>query len=569
MIATAFAEVVSVGAIIPFLGILVTPDAVYNHGITFRLIALKGADPIERAKYATFFFSVTIIVAATLRTTLLWVKSRLSQAIGSELSIKLYKNALHSTYAVHIEENSSETISLITTKVKVVVSHVILSSLNIIVSMMVFTGVIWMLITIDIDIALLSSLCFGFLYLVISLFSRRSLSEHGGRVNHFSATVLKSVQEGLGAFRDIKIDGSQNFYIKAYERADKPMRHSLAMLDFIGQGPRFIVEAVGMLIIAVLAYYLYAMKGNLIQSIPMLGAFSLGAQRLLPTIQQCYNGWANIQAGRPALIDILNKLYYIPNSKEAPASNRLVKFEKVISLREVFFTYKKSYSPALTGINMEIRKGSRVGLVGKTGSGKSTIVDILLGLINPCSGQLLVDDEIINDENRRDWQSKIAHVPQSIFIADATIAENIALGIPLAEMDFVKIVESANKAQLTIFSDDSINRLNDRMGEGGVKLSGGERQRIAIARALYKRAEVIVFDEATSALDHETENAITGSIFSLDRNMTIVIVAHRIETLSRCDDIFELTQRGIVHHKSYYDYMKSQEYSLLDFKICR
>ena len=387
---------------------------------------------------------------------------------------------------------------------------------------------------------------------IIRLTSKRLL--RNSTINaHESTQVIKSLQEGLGGIRDVLIDGTQATYCQKYNHADQQYRRAQGNSSFIGAAPRYAMEALGMLLIATLAYKLAQEPDGVAKAIPILGALALGAQRLLPVLQQAYNAWSTIQSSQASLQDALELLDQpLPSYANTPPAEQLP-FIHNISLKQISFRYSPQTPYILKNINLTIAKGNRVGFIGTTGSGKSTLLDIVMGLLHPTQGNLLVDDLPITTKNHRAWQAHIAHVPQAIFLADSSIEENIAFGIPKDKIDQARVRQAAQQAQIGDIIETWPNQYQTFVGERGIRLSGGQRQRIGIARALYKQADVIIFDEATSALDNETEQSVMQSIERLSKNLTILIIAHRLTTLKNCTQIIELDSAGIKRIGTYQD----------------
>jgi len=291
-------------------------------------------------------------------------------------------------------------------------------------------------------------------------------------------------------------------------------------------------------LIAVIAYFLADKVNGGSGAIPVLGMLAMGAQRMLPMLQQSYSSWVSIRGGQISLGDALDLMDQpLPMYTVDPAK---IRFNNSISFRDVSFKFAPESPEILCGLNIDLVKGRRIGIIGNTGSGKSTFLDVLMGLLSPTQGELLIDGVAISDENRRGWQKNIAHVPQTIFLSDASIGENIALGIPRDEIDFERVRYAAQRAQLAEFVESLDQKYESRAGERGIKLSGGQRQRIGIARALYKHADILVLDEATSALDGDTETKVMQAINAMEDGLTTIIVAHRLSTLRNCDQIIEL-----------------------------
>lgn len=548
----AFAEIISIGAIVPFLGILTAPDIVFNHTAAQPFIKVFGISRAEDLLLPlTFLFGCAAILAGGMRLFLLWAITRLSYATGADLSLSIYKRTLYQPYEVHVGRNSSEVISGIVTKANGAISNVIMPSLTIISSSVLITMIMVALIAIDPFIALISFSSFGSMYLLIIYISRRQLLKDSRRAAEESIQVVKSLQEGLGGIRDVLIDNSQDVYCSIYRKSDLALRRAQGNNTFIGQSPRFLMEAMGMLMIAALAFTLGQQSDGLAKAIPVLGALALGAQRLLPILQQAYAGWTLMRGGQVSLEDTLELLDQdLPNFVTQKISKPLP-FTKKITLNQVSFRYGLQMPWVLESCTLDIEKGSRIGFIGETGCGKSTLLDIIMGLLLPTSGNIYIDGESITFKNSRAWQMHIAHVPQDIFLADSTIAENIAFGMDKSHIDLDRVRVAARKAQIEDMIESWSEGYNTIVGERGVRLSGGQRQRIGIARALYKQTDVIIFDEATSALDAKTEQAVMSSIESLSEDLTVLIIAHRITTLKNCSKIVQLRNGRVSRICSY------------------
>jgi ATP-binding cassette subfamily B protein len=383
-------------------------------------------------------------------------------------------------------------------------------------------------------------LAFGLGYFFITRISRGQLRRNSERISYEETQVIKALQEGLGGIRDVLLDSTQAIYCDIYQRADSPLRKAYGSNTFIGGAPRFVMEAFGMALIASLAYWLGQKPGGIVLALPVLGALALGAQRLLPAMQQGYSAWATIIGSKASLVETISVLDQPVNDNVSQMVLNPLPFESSIFFREVYFRYSDKDSWVLHNLNLLIPKGSRVGIIGITGSGKSTVIDLLMGLLSPLRGNIEIDGTPCVGNQLKSWQKTIAHVPQMIYLADITIAENIAFGVPKNLIDIDRVRFAARQAHISEFVENLPSKYDTNVGERGIRLSGGQRQRIGIARALYKQAKVLIFDEATSALDSSTELSVMDSIDGLDRSLTIFIVAHRITTLSRCDKIVEL-----------------------------
>jgi ATP-binding cassette subfamily B protein len=504
-------------------------------------------------------FSLAALVAGVMRLLLLWASTRLSFATGADLSISIYRRTLYQPYRVHCDRNSSEVINGISGKANGVIYNIIVPTLTLISSGIMLIAILITLLMVQPIIALVSFSGFGLIYVVIIRLTHKRLLVDSKCVARESTQVIKSLQEGLGGIRDVLIDGSQEIYCKIYLNADSPLRRAQGSSLFITASPRYSMEALGMILIAMLAYSLAQQPDGIARAIPILGALALGAQRLLPVLQQAYASWTQINSGQASLKDTIELLDQpLPDYITQPVPQQLP-FDRVITLKQLGFRYGEQIPYVLRQLNLTITKGSRIGFIGTTGSGKSTLLDIIMGLLQPTEGALEVDNQIITTANHRAWQAHIAHVPQTIFLADSTIAENIAFGIPKDEIDYSRVKNAAQQAQIADSIEIWPKQYQTFVGERGVRLSGGQRQRIGIARALYKQADVIIFDEATSALDNETEQAVMHSIEGLSKELTLLIIAHRLTTLKNCTQIVELGTAGIKRIGSYQDMVRQSQ----------
>ncbi|HCJ50949.1 MAG TPA: ABC transporter ATP-binding protein [Gallionella sp.] len=563
MLLASFAEILSIGAVLPFLGVLTAPERVFAHVAAQPIIKALGLTAPEQLLLPlTIIFGAAVLGAGAMRLLLLWASTRLSFATGADLGISIYRRTLYQPYAVHCARNSSEVISGISGKANGVIYSIILPVLTLISASVMLITILIALLSVEPVIALVAFGGFGLIYAFIIRLTRKKLLTDSQCMARESVQVIKSLQEGLGGIRDVLIDGSQATYCQVYRNADFRLRRAQGNSAFISASPRYGMEALGMLLIAALAYSLAQQADGIAKAIPILGALALGAQRLLPVLQQAYGSWAGIQSGQAALQDTLNLLDQpLPSYADQPAAEPL-SFKHTISLKQLAFRYSPQTPYVLEQINLTIAKGSRVGFIGTTGSGKSTLLDIVMGLLQPTDGTLEIDGQAVTTSNNRAWQAHIAHVPQAIFLADSAIEENIAFGVPPNQIDHERVRQAAQQAQIADIIETWPKQYQTFVGERGIRLSGGQRQRIGIARALYKQADVIIFDEATSALDNETEQAVMQAIEGLNEDLTILIIAHRLTTLKNCTQIVELSECGIKRTGSYQDIVNQSTVAL-------
>lgn len=546
MILVSFAEVVSIGAVLPFLGVLTAPDRVFEIPVLQPLIQALGlASSGQLLLPLTIIFGMAVLGAGMLRLFFLWASTRVAFAVGADLSLDIYRRTLYQPYSVHIARNSSEIINGISNKTYAVIYSIIVPVMTIVSGAVMLGAILAALLSVNPLIALTAFGGFGAIYGLIVWLTRDRLVAGGERIARESTQVIKSLQEGLGGIRDVLIDGSQAVYCDVYRNADLPLRRAQSSILFISHCPRYGMEALGMLLIAALAFILAREPDGIATAIPVLGALALGAQRLLPVLQQVYGAWASIKGGQPVLKDALELLDQpLPEYASKPTPPPLP-FQHFIKLDNLSFRHSEKTPLVLKEINLVIAKGSRVGFIGATGAGKSTLLDVVMGLLQPSDGRLEVDGLQINSTNHRAWQAHIAHVPQDIFLADSTVEENIAFGQPSILINHERVRLAARQAQIADTIEAWPKQYKTFVGERGNWLSGGQRQRIGIARALYKQADVIIFDEATSALDGETEQAVMQAIENFDQHLTVMMIAHRLSTLKGCTQIVELHEGRI------------------------
>ena len=549
MLVSGAAELLSLGAVLPFLVVLTDVQKLWQQPLVRSLAAQVGITQANQPLLilaVTLVFASAAVLAAAVRLLNLRLNSRLAAAVGSDLSCEAYRRTLYQPYGVHVQRNSSMVITATSTQIDFTILG-LFALLQLTTSGLVAVGLLAGLLWIDLSIALAVMLLFGGAYGALVILLRKELHTNGVRISAALNKQLKALQEGLGAIRDVLLDGSQDTYLQIYRQSDLPLRQLQAKNQYLGAFPRFTLEAFGMVAIALLGSVLVLQRGSGAAVVPLLGALALGSQRLLPALQQVYSGWAVLKGysgGLAAVLAMLDQPMPALTNVTAP-----LPWRQQLQLLAVSFRYAPDMPEVLNALTLEIRRGERIGLIGGTGSGKSTTVDLLMGLLVPTQGQLLLDGQDLHDPNRPEllsaWRANIAHVPQSIYLADSSIAENIAFGVPVDQIDLERVRRAAAQAQIAAFIEASDGGYDSFVGERGIRLSGGQRQRIGIARALYKQADVLVLDEATSALDGDTERAVMEAVGGLSRDLTLVMIAHRLSTVAHCDRVIELRQ-GVV-----------------------
>lgn len=549
MFIAAAAEVMSLGALVPFLTLLVD-----RHGDGFAArLALGAFDKLgfqnaDAMLVITIVFAAIAITAAVVRIALNVVLAKTNFRIGHELGSEIYRRALFQSYEYHVAHNSSEIVAgVLKVDIVIVVLLAVLVGTS---SCLMAVCIAATIFVVNPTVAVIAVAGFGGSYTLVSRLSHSRLLANGRTIASTSSSRLQAMQEGLGSIRDIVLDQTQEFHRGRFEGLDFKLRRAQESNAILSPTPRFVIEAIGMVIVAVVGYQFSLTNDGIVAAIPTLGILILGGQRLLPMLQQTYQGWIMI-SGHLQVVKDVTSLLTVSQPEIPRVDGPPLEFTKQIELIGVGFCYAGAERPTLTNINVTIAKGSRVGIVGTTGSGKSTFLNLVMGLLEPTSGCIQVDGRPVSGEARTAWQRNVAHVPQSIFLADTSILENIAFGMPRQLIDVSRAMVSLRGAQLEGFVDQLPNGLETVVGENGIRLSGGQRQRIGIARALYKQASVLVLDEATSALDHATEVELMKAVDGLDRSITLIIIAHRISTLKACDYLLRIEAGTLVAAASY------------------
>lgn len=553
---SALVEVFSLGAIIPFLAAVTNPEILFSYNfIKYLTKSFDIANPEQLVAPLAFIFLAVTIASAVVRILTLWVSTRLTYAVGCDFSTHCFNKTLHQPYEVLIARNSSSILSVIIKKVSITTA-VIYQCTILFASSVILIAILITLLFLNWQITLIAGLTFSILYIIILYLCKHTLVNNSLWTAKQEDKSIQVLQEGISSIRDIILEGTYSIYTQKYSTLIYPIRSAQAINVTIAGSPRYLMEAIGISLIVITVYFL-SLGGDktfLFDLIPLLGAFAMGTQRLLPTIQQIYASWAGIMGNYGSILDVLNMLEQkIQDSKniEKKYTYQKLTLKRSISLKNIRFRYRSDQSWIFDNLNLEISKGSRIGIVGSSGAGKSTFIDILMGLLKPSEGHIFIDGRKVDDNNIQAWQQNIAHVPQKIFLADATILENITLGVNKSKVDMKRVQWAAECAQIKDFITAQPNNYQTMVGEGGNFLSGGQLQRIGIARALYKKASLIILDEATSALDLQTEGEIMQSINCLSDDLTILIIAHRPGVLKICDQIIEVVNNGTIVHKNF------------------
>ena len=552
MLLNTFAEVVSIGLVIPFIGLLTQSEKLWNNPLVKQFATTFGfEEPSQLLLLTTLLFSLTCIFAALIRLLSLFLNLRFSAALGSDIGARVYQNCLYQPYTFYISRNSSELLTNFVNDIGKVANELFNPLLQTISASFICIALIITLMFINAKIAFSTFFIVTVFYLFAVLITKNKIKELSYDLDFFLKQLIKIVQEGIGGIKDILLNSSQIFYVNTFTSSDVPFRRSQSNVAFFTAIPRLLIEPVGISVMAFFGFYLVN-TGKSSEALPLLGAIALGAQRLLPMAQKIYEGVASSRGTIIQLRNVVNLLEIGNNIFKNELVFEKLNFKNKIVFDNVSFRYSKEGEYILKNINLTINKGEKIGIVGTTGGGKSTFLDLLTGLLEPTQGRILIDGKNIFDKKNNNllykWRSIISYVPQFIYLSDDTIINNIAFAAEPNTIKKKKVSNSSKKAQIKEFIESLPMAYDTRVGERGVKLSGGQKQRIGIARALYKNSKVIVFDEATSALDSNTESSLIEALNNLQNELTIVMVAHRISTLKSCDRIIRIENGELINN---------------------
>jgi ATP-binding cassette subfamily B protein len=533
MLLGAVAEMVTIGAALPFLALVADPGSTLVPPRLLGLLTAAGGSPVVGA---ALLLIAAAVGSALIRLALTWGSQRFVMAAGHDMAGAVFGRMLRQPYAEQVRRNSSQTLAAVE-KVHSVVFGLLQPAMQAVIGAFIALCVFALLLRIDARAAGIAAVSVVLAYVAVSLLVRPRLRRNSNTLSGSVVERTRTVQEGLGGIRDIILDRSEALFEAKFREIDKSYRRAVAANQFVAGAPRFVVEAAGLVAIALVTLAMSLEPGGVVKAIPVLGALALGAQRLLPLLQQAYYGWSLASGNFRAFRDVI-ELMQAPVPEPQPAAEPLA-FERELAFEGVGFRYPEGRF-ALADVSFRIRAGEHVGIAGPTGGGKSTLLDLLMGLLEPQEGTILVDGRPLDSAARPAWQAGLAHVPQAIYLADDTIAANIAFPRGPEGMDCELLAAAVRAAQLESFLAGLPDGLQTCVGERGVRLSGGQRQRIGLARALYRRPRLLILDEATSALDEATERAVLEALQVLRKDLTLVTVAHRATTLATCDRLIRV-----------------------------
>lgn len=556
MMVNGFLEMFSIAALMPFLGVAANPKLIEQNQYLNLVYSTLSFDSSRKFLLFLGIGLIIILVLANLSSAFFtWFNLRFVWSVNNSLSVRLIQRYLYQDYLFFIQRNSADMQKNIQTEVTEITNSVIGPMLNILNKGFSVLLTIVLLIMIDPILVLLIGAIFGSVYFAVYSITKRTLSRIGQCSLDDNRDKFKAINEAFGLFKISKLLHLESFFIDRFAHYSLRFTRNASLRLAISQLPRYAIETIAFSFMIAVSLYIISSRANFTEVIPVLGLYVFASYRLMPGIQQIYSNFSVLRSRWPHVIYLQGELGSnlicpvspFKKSESEETQSHPFNYEPLIEFRNVVFSYPDTKTTTIDNISFSIADKTSVGFMGETGSGKTTIIDLILGIISPNRGTILVHGESLNAKNIEVWQKSIGYVPQDIYLTDNTIAENIAFGLSKSKIDMAKVCKAATMANISNFIENELTKQYETIvGERGVRLSGGQRQRIGIARALYYEPQLVVFDEATSALDNETEKSVMEAIDTLSSEKSIIIVAHRLTTLQKCDKVIKIDRGRIV-----------------------
>lgn len=561
VVVMAFTELLGIVSIAPFMALVGDVSIIEENAFLTELYKISGStDPMD----FIFYIGLLVLVALSFSTMVsmftVWKLSLYGTSIGIEIADRLYAYYMREDWQFHASGSSAQLTKQVSTEAMRLTGGIIqpLMQMNAKVILAVLISV--SILIYNPIIAIVGLIIFALAYFLLYKLVRNKLVSNGQEISKVSTDRFRLMNEGFGGIKDVLLLNRSHDFIQRFENSGRVYARALGLNAGISQVPRYFMELIAFgTMIGLVLILIKLHEGNLGAVLPILAVYALAAFKLLPALQQIYSSVAQIKGNLAAFEavkdDLVQSIYHSNSIIEEDTSEHIELTEK-ITLNNIKFSYPSKSEPAVNGVNIIIPVNNVIGLIGSSGSGKSTLVDLLLGLLTPQSGNLSIDDNCITPKNKRSWQNMLGFVPQSIFLSEGTIAENIAFGLPIENINLDQVHKTIKLAHLTELVEQLPDGVHTKVGERGVQLSGGQRQRIGIARALYHEADILVFDEATSALDGITEKIIMDAIHDFSGKKTIIMIAHRLKTVQKCDIIYLMEKGKIVDQGTYQELLE-------------
>jgi ABC-type bacteriocin/lantibiotic exporter with double-glycine peptidase domain len=547
-------EIAGIASIAPFLSVVVNPEIIQSNAYLYSIYQyFEFTNTIDFLTYLGVFTLSLLLFTSLVSAIVEWQIIRFSKTMEYRLSSKLMEQYLSNSYAFFLENNSSSLGKNIISEVQRCIDGVIFPLLTAVSRGITVLLLIIFLIIFDPYVTMVMISLFGFSYTLIYLLVRKKLFLLGGLASKAMEGRFKTINESFLGIKEIKLHGYEDKFISKYKKYSQDQAYYYIYQHIMSTIPKYGLEFIAFGGIVLLMLYLVSQGEGAKNTIPIVALYAISGYKLMPALQNIYSSMVTLKFNIPALAILTNDLkrnnfHESCKKRQSP----LVKFRNQLSVNSIDFSYSRSDKCVIKNLSMDIAANTTIGIVGSTGSGKTTLVDIVLGLLTPNLGEVCIDGIKLNQDNMSSWQRKIGYMPQNIFLIDDTISANICFGLAISEINFNKVKQAAKLANLHDFIINLPDKYNTIIGEQGIRLSGGQKQRVGLARALYNSPEVIVLDEGTSALDVLTESAVMSAIHNLSHQKTIILVAHRLSTIRDCDIIY-LFENGNIEECGTYD----------------
>jgi ABC-type multidrug transport system fused ATPase/permease subunit len=557
-------EVIGIASIMPFMAVVANPEviATNKHFAAAYGFLAAGSERIFLIYLGVLVLGL-VVITNTISGLTMWLMLRFTTGRMHSLSERLLTKYLSQPYTFFLHRNSAELLKNVLPEVGRVISGVLIPGIHVLARSVVVLFIIGLLLMVDPVLAILVLAVLGSAYGCIYWLVRQKLAAIGQASVEASRQRYRYANEALAGIKDIKLFGREGSFLRRFSGPSWSAARYEAHGQAVAALPRYVLEVVAFGGILIIVLYLLAASGGVGDALPLISLYALAGYRLLPALQMIFSSATQVRFNAPALDELCRDLQDAPETAPPFMKEEVVERLEVrdkIELKSVHFSYPGTAASVLRDLSLRIPARTSIGLVGATGAGKTTVVDVVLGLLTPDSGVLAVDGQAITSRNRRNWQANLGYVPQSIYLADDTIAANIAFGVPDNQIDHIQVERAARAANLHQFVVGSLPAgYGTVVGDRGIRLSGGQRQRVGIARALYHDPGVLVLDEATSALDGITEGVVMEALRSLAHLKTMIVVAHRVTTLRECDAIYMLAGGKIVCSGTYSELLGSNE----------
>lgn len=557
IIVNGLLEVLSLVSLIPFLTVAANPELIQkNEYLRFAYQTLGFHGNREFLIFIGFAVFLSVLFVNISNALVTWFNLKFTWLINHTLSVRLMRHYMGLDYISFIQRNSADMQKNIQYEVMAFATNFINSVLTFISKGISLLMILTVLILIDPLLALSVGVIFGLSYFIIYVLARKKLFIIGQHSLQDNEVKFRALNEAIGVFKIAKLLHLEEYFTSLFSNASYRFSQNQSKRMTITQMPKFAVETIAFTIMICICLYIIGVKPSFTEAIPILAVYAYAAYKIMPQMQQVYTSYSVLHSWLPHVKNLICEFAYVyhPNTSQnlqepaAYSSRKALQRNHIIELQNVSFSFQNSKRITIDNVSLSIPYRNTVGFCGETGSGKTTIIDLIMGIITPETGRIIVHGQPLNSDNKESWQKSIGYVPQDIYLMDSSIAENVAFGIPKDKIDYAQVRKCCNLANVAHFIEkELINTYETVVGERAVRLSGGQRQRIGIARALYYDPDVLIFDEATSALDNETEKVLMKAIDNLSQSKTIILIAHRLTTLEKCDFVYKIDKGRIVN----------------------